>query len=108
MGRIGETQEAIARIRMSVDNFDKAAHESEDTDDNIDETPVDSDANAHWAFGAPVPGRLVNSRALKETNGDSPAFRNFDFRLGGFISDTFPEENIKYEDTIMLCILMSD
>ncbi|KAJ7092944.1 hypothetical protein B0H15DRAFT_938487 [Mycena belliarum] len=101
MNRIDETQEAIARIRMTIDNDDKATHESEDTDHNIDETPVDPEADAHWAFGAPVPGRLINSLAFEDANNGS-AFRNFDFRLRRFISDTFPEERIKYEDTIMI------
>ncbi|KAJ7076269.1 hypothetical protein B0H15DRAFT_805714 [Mycena belliarum] len=89
MVRIDETQEAIARIRMAIDNFDKAQDEESD---KADETPVDPQSTAHWAFGAPVPGRLMNSRALEEANNGSLAFRNFDFRLRQFISDTFPED----------------
>ncbi|KAJ7132506.1 hypothetical protein C8R44DRAFT_611932 [Mycena epipterygia] len=100
MARIDEIQETIARIRMNIDNYDKARHQSEDIDNNIDETPVASQQNdTHWKFGAPIPGRLVNSHALEEANA---AFQNFDFRLKEFISDTFPEEGIKFEDTIML------
>ncbi|KAJ7851278.1 hypothetical protein B0H14DRAFT_2355337 [Mycena olivaceomarginata] len=102
MSRFDETQEAIARIRMTIDNYDQSQHEAEEKDEELDETPVDLQDTAHWAFGAPVPGRLINSRAFEELNGDSPAFKNFDFRLREFISDTFPEEYIKYEDTIMM------
>ncbi|KAJ7711019.1 hypothetical protein B0H14DRAFT_2645981 [Mycena olivaceomarginata] len=79
MSRFDETQEAIARIRMTIDNYDKSQHEAEEKDEELDETPVDPQDTAHWAFGAPVPGRLINSRALEELNGDSPAFENFDF-----------------------------
>jgi hypothetical protein len=39
-------------------------------------------------------------------NGDSPAFKNFELRLREFISDTFPEEYIKYEDTIMVSFFL--
>ncbi|KAJ7114378.1 hypothetical protein C8R44DRAFT_630272 [Mycena epipterygia] len=102
MSRIDETQEAIARIRMTIDNYDERQHKLQDSDDSVDETPVDPQASAHWAFGAPVPGRLVNSRALEGTNAGSALFRNFDFRLRQFISDEFPEEHIKYEDTILI------
>ncbi|KAJ7455773.1 hypothetical protein FB451DRAFT_1515464 [Mycena latifolia] len=92
MARIDETQEAIARIRMTIDNFDEAQREESD---ETDETPVDPQSTAHWAFGAPVPGRLINSRALEEANNGSLAFRNFDFGLRQFMSDTFPEERLR-------------
>ncbi|KAJ7746517.1 hypothetical protein B0H14DRAFT_2406480 [Mycena olivaceomarginata] len=107
MSRIDETQEAIARTRMAIDNHDKSQTEPEE----VDETPVESLDGAHWTFRAPVPGRLVTSRTLEEDNSGSPAFRNFDLRLREFISETFPEEYIKYEDTIMIrsfkCIYIS-
>jgi hypothetical protein len=96
MLRYDETQEAIARIRMTINNYKQSLCDSQDPD----ETPVDPEEGAHWAFGVPVPGRLINSWALKETSKDLPAFRNFDFLLRQFISDTFPEEFIRYEDTI--------
>ncbi|KAJ7823350.1 hypothetical protein B0H14DRAFT_3730382 [Mycena olivaceomarginata] len=86
MSRIDETQEAIARTRMAIDNHDKSQTEPEEV----------------TKPQAPVPGRLVTSRTLEEDNSGSPAFRNFDLRLREFISETFPEEYIKYEDTIMV------
>ncbi|KAJ7874554.1 hypothetical protein B0H14DRAFT_3106742 [Mycena olivaceomarginata] len=64
MSRIDETQEAIARTRMAIDNHDKSQTEPEE----VDETPVESLDGAHWTFGAPVPGRLVTSRTLEEDN----------------------------------------
>ncbi|KAJ6472041.1 hypothetical protein C8R45DRAFT_936699 [Mycena sanguinolenta] len=72
-------------------------------DDTVDETPVDPQTDAHWEFGAPVRGRFMNSRALEDINSASPFFANLDFRLRQFISDEFPEEHIKFEDTIMVC-----
>ncbi|KAJ6451401.1 hypothetical protein C8R45DRAFT_1124863 [Mycena sanguinolenta] len=104
MSRIDETQEAMARIRMNINNYDKAVQKTQDSDDTVDETPVDPQTDAHWAFGAPMPGRLMNSRALEEANSASPFFANLDFRLRQFISDEFPGERIKFEDTIMACI----
>ncbi|KAJ7119998.1 hypothetical protein C8R46DRAFT_1149767 [Mycena filopes] len=102
MVRVDETQEAIARIRMHLNNYDRAQRKSQDLDEDVDETPVDTHDGAHWAFGAPVPGRLLNSRALEENHPHSAAFQNFDFRLRLFIAETFPEEHIKLEDTIMI------
>ncbi|KAJ6530201.1 hypothetical protein B0H19DRAFT_1082599 [Mycena capillaripes] len=93
--------QAIARIRMNIDKYDEARHKSQDSDDAVDETPVDPQTGAHWAFGAPVPGRIINSRVLEEVNAGSALFRDFDFRLRMFISDEFPEEYIKFEDTIL-------
>ncbi|KAJ7822282.1 hypothetical protein B0H14DRAFT_3089030 [Mycena olivaceomarginata] len=54
MSRFDETQEAIARIRMTIDNYDKSQHEAEEKDEELDETPVDPQDTAHWAFGAPM------------------------------------------------------
>ncbi|KAJ7617483.1 hypothetical protein DFH06DRAFT_1062143 [Mycena polygramma] len=104
MVRFDETHEAMARIRMNVDNYDLAQREYEEAnqDEDLDESPVEPQDSAHWAFGAPIPGRLVNSRAVEETYKNSPAFKNFDLGLREFISDTFPEEYIKFEDTIMI------
>ncbi|KAJ7125922.1 hypothetical protein C8R44DRAFT_702274 [Mycena epipterygia] len=101
MARIDETQEAIARIRMNIDNYDRAQREADDLDD-VDETPVDPQNTAHWAFGTPFSGRLMNSRAVEDANTGSAAFQDFDFRLRQFISDMYPAENIRYEDTIMI------
>ncbi|KAF8194006.1 hypothetical protein K438DRAFT_1542317, partial [Mycena galopus ATCC 62051] len=95
MGRIDETQEAIARIRMTIDIYDQSQCESEESEE-VDGSPVDVQDSAHWAFRAPV------SAPLEELNDSSPAFGNFDFRLREFISETFPEECIRYEDTIMI------
>ncbi|KAK7027134.1 hypothetical protein R3P38DRAFT_3315461 [Favolaschia claudopus] len=101
MDRIDETQETIARIRMNIDNYDKSL-EAHDGDNTVDETPVDAQNSAHWAFGAPVPGHLLNSHALQELNRESPLFRDFDYRLRQFISESFPDEHIEFEDTIMI------
>ncbi|KAJ6577876.1 hypothetical protein B0H19DRAFT_985472 [Mycena capillaripes] len=89
MSRIDETQEAMARIRMNINAYDEALRKLQDLDETIDETPIDPQTSAHWAFGAP-------------TNAGSVFFKDFDFRLRLFLSDEFPEEHIKYEDTISI------
>ncbi|KAJ7769544.1 hypothetical protein B0H14DRAFT_3116658 [Mycena olivaceomarginata] len=73
MSRIDEIQEAIARIRMTIDNDDRA--QRGDPDDEVDETLVDPQSTEHWAFGAPVPGRLLNSGTVEEAHRGSPAFK---------------------------------
>ncbi|KAJ7760761.1 hypothetical protein B0H14DRAFT_3595391, partial [Mycena olivaceomarginata] len=78
MSRIDETQEAIARTRMAIDNHDKSQTEPEE----VDETPVESLDGAHWTFGAPVPGRLVTSRTLEEDNSDTIMVGFFSTVLG--------------------------
>ncbi|KAJ7204211.1 hypothetical protein C8J57DRAFT_1454650 [Mycena rebaudengoi] len=110
MVRIDETQEAMARIRMTINNYDKSklkTAESSDPDEarddeEEDETPVDPQTTDHWTFGAPFPGRLMNSRAVEEMEGGSRPFANFDLRLRTFISTSWPEEGIKFEDMITI------
>ena len=57
MARIDENQEAIARTRMAVDNYDKAMREQQPADDEV---PVQSEyveftsGQRLWALGAVV------------------------------------------------------
>lgn len=98
----------MARIQMTINNYDKSklkTAESSDPDEarddeEEDETPVDPQTTDHWTFGAPFPGRLMNSRAVEEMEGGSRPFANFDLRLRTFISTSWPEEGIKFEDMI--------
>ncbi|KAK7025704.1 hypothetical protein R3P38DRAFT_2771950 [Favolaschia claudopus] len=66
------TQEAIARIRMNVDNFDKS--QTKVAAENLD---------AHWAFGAPLPGHLAKSRALEELTSGPTALGKKYLKLKG-------------------------
>ncbi|KAJ7854684.1 hypothetical protein B0H14DRAFT_2755967 [Mycena olivaceomarginata] len=66
MDRIDETQEAIARIRMAIDKYDKQRKEDEQEEEpELDDAPKSSRVNSvSWRFGAP--GRLFSSRTFKE------------------------------------------
>ncbi|KAJ7764182.1 hypothetical protein DFH07DRAFT_770589 [Mycena maculata] len=79
-----QTNCSIARIRMTVDNLDRARHEADPQD------------TAYWAFGASVPGGLVNSRLVQNANRGSPVFRNFDFRLRTFLSEVYRAQGEHY------------
>jgi hypothetical protein len=100
MDRIDETQEAIARIRMAIDKYDKQREEDERSDEDLEEKPRKSDlTSASWRFGAPE--RTTNSRAFHEDlklTGHS--VMDFDSLLRDFIAEHFPGERVSYEQLI--------
>jgi len=103
MDRIDETQEAIARIRMAIDNYDKQHAEDEQEEDTVfDETPNASQfGSASWRFG--VPERLFSSRSLEEfLKSVGFAVPNFDLMLRDFIAEHFPGDCITYEERIQI------
>ncbi|KAF7314762.1 hypothetical protein MKEN_00950200 [Mycena kentingensis (nom. inval.)] len=108
MVRHDEILESMARIRMNIDNHDRAIREEldadgdVDADDDLDEEPVDAVEDAHWAFGAPVPGGLKNLRVLAHLMVNNPAYADFDYRLRKHIQDEYPNEGILLEDTILI------
>jgi hypothetical protein len=56
MVRIDETQEAIARIRMAIDDNNKARAAALGILDNPDtEEHGPQDSASHWSFGSPGP-----------------------------------------------------
>ncbi|KAJ7209303.1 hypothetical protein GGX14DRAFT_535100 [Mycena pura] len=102
MSRIDETLEVIARIRMNIDNADKAAAKAAGSDEAVDETPVDIQDSDHWSFGTLVPGGWMNSRAVESANNKSVFFADFDLRLREFLLSEYPQERVTLEDTILL------
>jgi hypothetical protein len=101
MDQIDETQEAIARIRMAVDKYDKQRKLDEQEDGpELDETPSTSQINSvSWRFGAP--SRLFNSRTFKEDlNSAGHPVKNFDLLLRNFVAVQFPKERVSYEQQI--------
>ncbi|KAJ7897727.1 hypothetical protein B0H14DRAFT_2494751 [Mycena olivaceomarginata] len=103
MDRIDETQEAIARIRMAIDNYDKQrAEDKQEEDIEFDETPNASQfGSASWRFGAPE--RLFNSRSLEEfLKSVGFAVPNFDLMLRDFIAENFPGDCVAYEERIQI------
>ncbi|KAJ7076600.1 hypothetical protein C8R43DRAFT_1177915 [Mycena crocata] len=96
MNRIDETQEAIARIRMAIDKFDKQCEEDEREDEPDLEESSNTSAltSASWRFGAP--DRLTNSRAFGDLlNSAGNPVKDFDSMLRDFISEHFPGEQIQ-------------
>ncbi|KAJ7076603.1 hypothetical protein C8R43DRAFT_1179843 [Mycena crocata] len=103
MNRIDETQEAIARIRMAIDKFDKQCEEDEREDEPDLEESSNTSAltSASWRFGAP--DRLTNSRAFGDLlNSAGNPVKDFDSMLRDFISEHFPGEQVTFEQRIKI------
>lgn len=110
MVRIDENQEAIAIIRMAIDDYNSKKAKTQaavgDGPDGITDSPnlESQNPHQHWIFGSPSSGTRLNSRELERmcapTNRD---FVSFDERLRSFITHTFPEEAPRYEDLIYVC-----
>ncbi len=120
MARIDEKQEAIAKIRMAIDN-NVAAHaaEAEISNEDFEE---DSEAvpklaqsvwappngvdghSPHWIFGSPE--KPINTRAVEPemSNLNDLSFKDFDERLRDFLSICLPDEAIRYEDPILVSL----
>ncbi|KAJ7168011.1 hypothetical protein C8R46DRAFT_898867 [Mycena filopes] len=101
MDRIDETQEAIARIRMAIDKYEKQRKEDEQEDEpELDESSNQSShSSVAWRFGAPE--RLANSRSFEQVLEDAGRpVKDFDFMLRDFIREQFPDERITYEQRI--------
>lgn len=101
MVRIDENQEAIALIRMAIDNNTKAHTEAHEMDLGGPEL------ERHWTFGSPN-GTQLDSRELERILSPSDRnFTSFDDRLRLFIVDNFPDEALRYEDIIYVCVFQS-
>ncbi|KAG5649249.1 hypothetical protein H0H81_005111, partial [Sphagnurus paluster] len=118
MAQIDEKQEAIAKIRMAIDN-DAAARAKIDAEAEISYDDFKEDGSMdlgqsiwaapdtldghspHWKFGSP--GKPINSRALETemSSLDDSSFKEFDERLRDFISLCIPDEALHYEDPIL-------
>ncbi|KDR80463.1 hypothetical protein GALMADRAFT_92870 [Galerina marginata CBS 339.88] len=119
MAKIDEKQEAIAKIRMAIDN-DIAARAKIAAEAGISSGDFEEDSlpilarsawaapnnvdgqSPHWKFGSPE--KPINSRALDtETSGlDDSSIKDFDERLRDFLSSCLPDEAIRYEDPILI------
>jgi hypothetical protein len=100
MVRIDENQEAIAAIRMAVDDYNSLRAQTQAEVGEGTTNQESCNPTQHWIFGSPS-GSQLNSRELERmlapTNVD---FVSFDEQLRCFITDTFPEEAPQYEDLI--------
>jgi hypothetical protein len=100
---IDEKQEAIAQIRMAIDDNRKAQLnlEPKDTSESALDLELESSENM-WRFGS-AEGKKMNLRAMAadyaKTN---PQYRLLDEKLRNFIACSLPEEavQIHFEDDI--------
>lgn len=102
MARIDENQEAIAIVRMAIDNDNRARLlEAQKNGDEHDlERAEQHSPERHWTFGSPS-GTRRSSRELEEALAPSNHnFISFDERLRLFITHNFPKEAPRYEDLI--------
>jgi hypothetical protein len=103
MVRIDENQEAIARIRMAIDNDNRARTLQAQPgveDCELAESPELYSDQRHWTFGSPN-GRRLDSREVERHSAPTDRdFISFDERLCTFITHCFPEEAPRYEELI--------
>jgi hypothetical protein len=89
MAKIDENQEAIARIRTALDNYDKAIQEQQPTDDEVPDTNEYSQFNLGqclWAFGAPE--KTTTAASLEQgifAQHPDALLRHLDARLRSFL-----------------------
>ena len=100
MVKIDANQEAIALIRMAIDNNNKAHVSQGQTDIKVHETDSEPfSLKQHWTFGSRS-GTQLDSRVLEKQLAPDDDFTSFDERLRSFIAHSFPEEALRYEDLV--------
>jgi len=106
---IDEKQEAIARIRMAIDNDRKARLNLESMED-IDESEValdlESESSKTWRLGSPE-GKKMNLRAMAVDLAKAVRqYHSLNERLRDFIACNMPEEAVqmRFEDDIYVSL----
>jgi len=102
---IDEKMEAIAHIRMAINNDIQARQIVPENE--ADEEVTDGELNLRqWEFGSPE-GKKVNFRVLVEDRSRTHReYHNLDQRLRDFIAFHFPEEALSYEDEVFVSSLL--
>src|SRR6267154_2699934 len=105
MSVIDEKQEAVARIRMAVDNDNRARLNLDTLDDDDDgeelhDIDQNVDSERHWQLGS-LEGKKSNLRVMSaELGKEHKEYRHLDEHVRDFITLQMPEEAICYEDDI--------
>ena len=106
---IDEKQEAIARIRMTIDNDRKARLEL-DAMENVTESEVTLDleleSSKTWQLGSPE-GKKTNLRIMgADLAKVNSQYCSLDERVREFIACNMPEEavQLRFEDDIYVCL----
>ena len=108
---VDEKQEAIARIRMTIDNDKKARLNLGLIEDIESEAPMDLEPenSKTWRLGSPE-GKKTKLRLITaDLSKADPRYRDLDKRLREFIACNIPDEAIqmRYEDDIYVSINLS-
>ncbi|KAJ7204541.1 hypothetical protein C8J57DRAFT_1100775 [Mycena rebaudengoi] len=82
-----ENEEALARIKMAVDEWLKSQEDS-DIDDSERELITQSVSTAHWSLGSP--DRHISVHRIEADNRGDSSFRNFNMRLREYIAHHHP------------------
>jgi hypothetical protein len=101
MSVIDEKQEAVACIRMAVDNNLVQLNSDAPEDDELFD--IDTDAK-NWQLGSPE-GKKSNLRVMSAELGRThEEYRDLDKRVRDFVAHQMPEEATRYEDDIYVCV----
>ncbi|KAF8523994.1 hypothetical protein JB92DRAFT_2827152 [Gautieria morchelliformis] len=95
MTRIDENQEAIARIRMAIDAYEKELKDRNAEAEEEKKAQHNTQAaqpQGHWKLGSPE--KHTTSMKLEESNKGNMVFQNFHKNLLGFLWHIFPEDNL--------------
>jgi hypothetical protein len=92
---LDENEEAMARLKMAVDEWRRGQVEVEELDLI---GPATLDSPAHWKLGAPE--SQISSHGLESLNAGSPAFRGFNMRLREYLAHHHPLHALRFEDEI--------
>jgi uncharacterized protein YcbK (DUF882 family) len=112
MSVIDEKQEAVARIRMAVDNDNLARLNLNtlDNDNDMDELhDIDTNVDSrHWQLGS-LEGKKSNLRVMSAKLGrEHKEYRRLDENVRDFITLHMPEEAMRYEDDIYVSLFTDE
>jgi len=108
MVKIDEKQEAIARIRMAIDNdhtarLAAAERDSSDLDVSVaaENSHLDPSTKSQmWRFGSPEGKRTTLRILTNEISQNRREYKCLDERLRDFIAYNMPREAMRFEDEI--------
>jgi hypothetical protein len=108
MAQIDENQEVIARIRMTIDNYDKARRFPNAEDDEIPDQDEQDKLDAeqrHWSLGAPE--HITTAKALEQDvfrYQRNRFFRQFDSRLKSFLREHISADSIGMDEPLKVSL----
>ncbi|KIJ31220.1 hypothetical protein M422DRAFT_267173 [Sphaerobolus stellatus SS14] len=93
MVRIDETQEAIARITMAVDQYDSSRYTmmQEEIENDGEEAPTPLIEGDHWKLGSPL--QRISAQEWEPSQTGHSAFRRFESRLTAFLNEVLPADD---------------